>query len=79
MSDYCTPCRYRRKGLLEDDACPFNALYWSFLLRNERAFSGNRRMTLVIKQLQGRDAAWRVAVTNKADAIRARLRSGDPI
>lgn len=44
MSDYCGRCRYDVKQKTGPDACPFNALYWSFLDRNARRFRGNHRM-----------------------------------
>jgi deoxyribodipyrimidine photolyase-related protein len=79
MSDYCTGCRYDPKGLTEDDACPFNALYWDFLGRNEVAFAANPRMSLVMKNWGARDAKWKAAVRTKADATRKRLRRGEPL
>ena len=45
MSDYCGRCRYDvKKKMGEPDACPFNALYWDFLARNEDELRGNRRL-----------------------------------
>jgi deoxyribodipyrimidine photolyase-related protein len=44
MSDYCKGCRFDVKKRVGEDACPFNALYWDFLDRNETKLRGNRRM-----------------------------------
>lgn len=44
MSDYCGSCRYDVKKKTGERACPFNALYWDFLLRNEKKLSGNPRL-----------------------------------
>jgi deoxyribodipyrimidine photolyase-related protein len=44
MSDYCADCHYNVKQKTGDDACPFNALYWNFLARNEEKLRGNPRM-----------------------------------
>jgi deoxyribodipyrimidine photolyase-related protein len=44
MSDYCAGCRYNVKKKTGDEACPFNALYWDFLERNEKKLRGNPRM-----------------------------------
>ena len=46
MSDYCGRCRYDVKKRIGDDACPFNALYWDYLARNEDKLGDNRRMQL---------------------------------
>ena len=79
MSDYCAGCRYDPKRLTEDDACPFNALYWDFLARNESAFAANPRMALVMKNLAAREPSWQAAMRAKAQAIRNRLRRGGPL
>jgi deoxyribodipyrimidine photolyase-related protein len=46
MSDYCGSCRYDVKQRVGPDACPFNALYWDFIARNERLLSSNQRMNM---------------------------------
>jgi deoxyribodipyrimidine photolyase-related protein len=44
MSDYCTSCRYDPKQRIGENACPFNALYWDFLARNQTKLKSNRRL-----------------------------------
>ena len=44
MSDYCGRCRYDVKQRTGPDACPFNALYWDFLDRNQEKLRGNSRL-----------------------------------
>lgn len=44
MSDYCKNCRYDVRKKTGPDACPFNALYWDFLIRNEAKLSRNPRL-----------------------------------
>ncbi|GAC1598300.1 MAG: hypothetical protein NVS3B28_30270 [Candidatus Velthaea sp.] len=79
MSDYCKRCRYDPKKIEGDDACPFNALYWDFLARNETRFSKNMRMTLAMKNWQNRPPEWKSAVRRKAATIRRALRRGSPL
>jgi len=43
MSDYCKGCRFNRKQRHGEGACPFNYLYWNFLLENEDALRANPR------------------------------------
>ncbi|ULC58613.1 cryptochrome/photolyase family protein [Flaviramulus sp. BrNp1-15] len=40
MSNYCGNCYYNKNKKTEDDACPFNSLYWNFL-DDKRTFLGN--------------------------------------
>ncbi|MEL7491457.1 MAG: cryptochrome/photolyase family protein [Pseudomonadota bacterium] len=49
MSDYCKACRYDVKQKTGDDACPFNPLYWDFLVRNEKTLRGNPRMAQIYR------------------------------
>ena len=46
MSDYCRNCRYDVKQRTGPDACPFNALYWDFLARNEDKLGKNVRLAM---------------------------------
>lgn len=44
MSDHCKGCAYDVKQKTGDGACPFNPLYWDFLVRNRDKLAGNPRM-----------------------------------
>lgn len=44
MSDYCKGCRFNVNAVLGDEACPFNALYWSFLVSNRETLCNNPRL-----------------------------------
>jgi deoxyribodipyrimidine photolyase-related protein len=44
MSDYCASCAYNPKKRSGPQACPFNYLYWNFLIENERLLRANPRM-----------------------------------
>ena len=64
MSDYCTNCRYDVKQRVGPKACPFNALYWEFIARNEGKLRKNPRMAMPYKN-------WE----RMADADKVKLRS----
>ncbi len=44
MSNYCGGCRYKVKLKTGEGACPFNALYWDFLVRNAQRLQNNPRL-----------------------------------
>ena len=44
MSDYCQTCRYDPKKRYGQDACPYNLLYWNFLIQHEQILRKNPRM-----------------------------------
>lgn len=69
MSDYCGDCRYNPKTRVDDDSCPFNALYWDFLARNEHKLAGNGRMALSYRNWQRKAPDERKAIRQKAAAL----------
>ena len=44
MSDYCGQCRYSPKIKTGEGACPFNPLYWDFMVRNRERLQTNPRI-----------------------------------
>jgi deoxyribodipyrimidine photolyase-related protein len=77
MSDYCKTCRYNPKKRTGENACPFNALYWNFLLDNETALRANPRMRPVLLGLSRLDEGERNAVREAAAAFLNALRYYD--
>ena len=67
MSDYCGRCRYDVKKRTGDDACPFNALYWDFMIRNEKVLGRNARMAMPYRTLARMDARARAEVQAQAE------------
>lgn len=51
MSDYCRHCAYKHGEKIGSQACPFNYLYWNFLLSNKHKLKSNPRMGLAYKML----------------------------
>ncbi|MEQ8331917.1 cryptochrome/photolyase family protein [Nisaea sp.] len=49
MSDYCGTCRFDVKRKTGAGACPFNALYWDFLVRNRALIGDNPRLGQVYR------------------------------
>ena len=69
MSDYCGRCRYDVKQKTGEDACPFNALYWDFLARQEKRLRGNHRMGPVYRNWDRMSEAQRDAYRSSAKAF----------
>jgi len=61
MSNHCKHCTYDVKKKTGDGACPFNALYWDFLIRNEDTFKTNARMRQMYATWNKMDAEKRAA------------------
>ncbi len=69
MSDYCAGCRYDPKQRSGSDACPYNFLYWNFLLAHEETLRANPRFGPAVLGLKHLDAAERRAVQAQAHAF----------
>ena len=65
MSNYCQQCKYDPDEMTGEKACPFNALYWDFLVRHQDKFRGNPRMPYVF-------STWNKFAPEKQKAIRTR-------
>lgn len=52
MSNYCQSCEYDVKQKTGPKACPFNFLYWNFMIEHEKAFSRNPRMATALMGLR---------------------------
>ncbi len=52
MSNYCKNCRYSVHKKNGPQACPFNYLYWNFLIENKDKLRGNHRLGMIYKTLE---------------------------
>ncbi|MBV0901183.1 cryptochrome/photolyase family protein [Haloarcula salina] len=77
MSDHCAGCPYYKTKTTGEGACPFNALYWAFLDRNEDDLRSNHRMGLVYSHLDDKDDDEREAIRDRAAEIRELAERGD--
>ena len=66
MSDYCRSCRFDVKQRTGPDACPFNALYWDFIARNENRLKKNPRMAMPYKNWERMAEADKIALKRQA-------------
>jgi deoxyribodipyrimidine photolyase-related protein len=69
MSNYCKGCAYKVTKKIEDDACPFNSLYWNFLDEKRAHFKDNQRMFMMMSLLNKMDITKLEALKNRAQAI----------
>lgn len=75
MSDYCAGCTYDPKIKFGIKACPFNYLYWYFLIVNEARLKPNPRMALPYRLLARMAAEQRQQITKQAEQFLDRLES----
>ena len=82
MSDSCSGCVYDVKQKTGPKACPFNYLYWAFLIRQKDQLSGNPRLAMPYRMLAGWARERETAILAEADVFldqlaENHLRSGD--
>jgi deoxyribodipyrimidine photolyase-related protein len=62
MSDYCLTCSFDKNKRTGEKACPFNFLYWNFLLKHQDKLRKNYRMARMLHNLKFLDDEEKVAV-----------------
>ncbi|MCA3244561.1 MAG: cryptochrome/photolyase family protein, partial [Alphaproteobacteria bacterium] len=69
MSDYCQRCAYDVKAKEGPSACPYNRLYWGFLLKHEATLRANPRLAYPYATLAKFGAAKREALAQEARVV----------
>jgi deoxyribodipyrimidine photolyase-related protein len=67
MSDFCAGCAYDVKQKTGDRACPFNYLYWAFLIRQKERLATNPRLAMPYRTLAGWTAERQAAILAEAE------------
>lgn len=76
MSNYCRDCAYKVSESTGENACPFNALYWHFLMRHRDRLQHNQRLTIVYKNLERMGESKQQALWQRGEALLATLDAG---
>lgn len=76
MSNYCKGCHYDVKERIGERACPYNALYWNFLMTHEAVLSRNPRMRMMYKLLDNMSSEEKLKMRNQAKIHLALLDQG---
>ena len=77
MSDYCGGCSYKVSEQTGARACPFNALYWHFVMRHREQLGSNPRMAMVYRNLQRMPEAKQQALWQWGEHLLERLDAGE--
>jgi deoxyribodipyrimidine photolyase-related protein len=73
MSNYCSGCHYKYKERLGERACPFNSLYWDFLLRNSTVLSKNPRIGMGYQLLAKMPPEEKQQIKQQASSVLERI------
>ncbi len=79
MSDHCKSCAYKVKDKTGPEACPFNLLYWHFLVRHRDRFAKNPRMANMYRTWDRMDEDRRQQVLQDAEAFLGKLAAGETV
>jgi deoxyribodipyrimidine photolyase-related protein len=67
MSDYCQSCSFNQKSRTGEEACPYNYLYWNFMLEHEERLRSNPRMGRSLLGLRHIDQKERQIIQGQAN------------
>jgi len=62
-----------------DDACPFNALYWHFLMRHGDRLRSNQRMGMIYKNLDRMPESKQQALWDRGQLLLTALDNGESL
>ena len=69
MSDFCKGCAYDVRRKTGPKACPFNYLYWAFLINNQARLDKNPRMAMPYRTLAKWSLDQKESYLNEAGAF----------
>ena len=69
MSNFCQNCSYNVKEKLTDNACPFNDLYWAFLIKNAKKLQTNPRLAFAYKTIDKMEPKIQKAYLEKQNKL----------
>jgi len=75
MSNFCGHCQYDPKKSIGLGSCPFTALYWTFLERNQSTLASNFRMQMPYKSLGKKSQEELAQLRRRADEAIVHLAS----
>lgn len=73
MSNFCEHCKYDKGKRTGENACPFNTLYWDFLIRHEDRFARNNRMAMIMKNVERMKPQEKAEITREGKSIKRRF------
>jgi len=73
MSDFCSGCAYDVKLKTGQNACPFNYLYWAFLIRQRARLAKNLRLAMPYRTLAGWTPERHAAILTEAEEFLDKL------
>jgi deoxyribodipyrimidine photolyase-related protein len=79
MSNYCANCHYNVKQKEGELACPFNYLYWGFLMKNQATLQTNGRLGLVLSALNQMPDATKQQMQTQTDAFLQKMDAGEKV
>lgn len=73
MSDYCGQCSYSVKDKTGPKACPFNSLYWNFMVAHREQLAKNPRISMLFGSWDKKTDEERELILNTARANLANI------
>ncbi len=74
MQNYCGNCRYDPAESAAENARPFTALYWDFLMRTDQKLTNVGRMDMQLRNLVRIEAVKKAAITKQANELKESYR-----
>lgn len=77
MSNFCQSCKFDPEVTVGEKACPFNSLYWNFIVKNEDKLKKNMRMQFVYPTWYKMDEKKRENILNQAKIYLEKIKNNN--
>ncbi|MGJ8621014.1 MAG: cryptochrome/photolyase family protein [Methylophilaceae bacterium] len=79
MSNYCKNCHYDVKAKHGESACPFNYLYWHFLIQYQEKFAKNPRMAMIYSTLNKMDKTKQEQILHDSEQFLTKMSANEEV
>ena len=79
MSNYCNNCYYDYKIKQGEGACPYNFLFWNFLIENKNSLKSNHRMRMIYSTLDKMNKDKIKNIKKDSDSFLNRLANNEEV
>lgn len=77
MGNHCQHCAFKVAETLGEWACPFNSLYWDFMVQHRPLLEGNPRLRALYTTWDKRKPGEQTAIRQQAQKLRERIAQGE--
>jgi len=77
MGNHCRHCSFKVEQTVGEKACPFNSLYWDFMLQHHERLMTNSRLRVLYQNWDKRNPGDQATIRHQAQELRQGIAQGE--